>query len=149
LPWRDEEAAPGQPVMALPTTVPQHKPQVLVLAAEEAEAQQLITAMRAYDIDVAATDDLRNAIMLASQQPPDLILIDVPLPDYNLVETVHQLRTVIPIVRTPILALTAIQVPGHQTIWRQAGIATYRPKPISFRNLGALIYAYANQPVRQ
>ena len=95
------------------------------------------------------TDNLSQALTLACEQQPNLILIETPLPDYTLVETVHQLRTVGAAYHTPIAALTTVQVPGHQRLWQQTGIVACLTSPLNFRRLAALVYSYGNPAGQQ
>lgn len=138
LPWQ-ATAAPEN-ALVLGNAPPTH--QLLALTSDAATAQQLTTALRPYAIAVAATDDLRNALTLACQQPPDLLLIEAPLPDYSLLDTVHQLRTVVPTTQAPLLVLTTVQTPGQQALWQQLSVVACLSRPISFKQLATQIHAH-------
>lgn len=147
LPWQAEQndTSPSTSQTNTPPT-PQQQPRLLVLASAEHEKQKFSSALNAYAIDVTVTADLPQALTLACEQHPDLILIETPLPDYTLVETIHQLRTLGAALHTPIVVLTTVLVPGYQTLWQQTGIAACLTSPLNFRRLAALVYQYSGQP---
>lgn len=132
LPWQESEA----PVEAAPDPpVPQPPIRLLTLTTDAAAAQYLTSGLRPYGFEVTATAEVRNAIVLIYQQAPDLLLIEAPLPDYSLLEMVHQLRMITP---APLLVLTTIQTPGQQPLWQQIGAATL-VKPVTFKRLATII----------
>lgn len=141
LPWHEDEAAPGGPsLQANKKAAPQQRTQLLVLTHAENGMQQFSGALSSYAIDVTVTDNLPHALTFACEQQPTLILIETPLPDYTLVETIHQLRTVGASFHTPIAVLTTVQVPGHQMLWQQTGVVACLPSPLNVRRLAALVY---------
>jgi DNA-binding response OmpR family regulator len=126
----------------MPTSEVEQAPRhVVALTTDAAVAQQLITGLRAYGIEVVATAELRNAIALSSPLP-DLLLIDAPLPDYSLLETVHQLRMAVVAPPLPLLVLTTVETPGYQPLWQQVGATATLMRPISFKQLAAFIQAH-------
>ena len=139
LPRQKEEALPAESISTVFDEAT--KIHLLALTSDATTAQQLTTALRIYAIEVTATDDLRNAIALACQQPLDLFLVEAPLPDYTLLDTIHQLRMFIPAPKAPPLILTTVQTPGHEPLWQQLGAVTALHKPISFKQLAAFIHA--------
>lgn len=146
LPWHEDETGPVvAPARATTMPAPQQSARLLVLTSAENGTQKFSGALSAYAIDVTVTDKLSQALTLACEQQPNLILIETPLPDYTLVETVHQLRTVGAAFHTPIAALTTVQVPGHQILWQQTGIVACLTTPLNFRRLAALINSYGHR----
>lgn len=150
LPWYED----GNSTMAsLPRTLApstnQPKPRLFVLASTESEKQKFSSALSAYAIDVTATDSLQQALSLISAQQHDLILIETPLPDYTLVEIVHQLRTTGGALHTPIAVVTTVQAPGYQGLWQQIGIIACLASPVNFRRLAALVNSCRNKSLSQ
>jgi PAS domain S-box-containing protein len=140
LPWHEAETTA---VDLLPAPVSGPLPlRVLALTTDTTAAQQLANGLRPYAIEVTATAEVRNATMLAGQQPPDLLLIEAPLPDYSLLESVHQLRMSTPAPAPPLLVLTTIQTPGQQPLWQQISPTATLVRPISFKRLAARIQTY-------
>lgn len=141
LPWQETPAAAvvGEPSALQP---PVH---LLALTTDATAAQQLTSGLRPYGIEVTATTELRNAIALTNPMPPDLLLIEAPLPDYSLLESVHQLRMITPTPPAPLLVLTTVQTVGYQPLWQQIGATATLVRPISFKRLAALIQTYCRR----
>lgn len=136
LPWQATEA----PAATLAPPYTEHSPyHVIALATDVTVAQQLTNGLRPYHIEVTATAELRHAIALASTTPLDLLLIEAPLPDYSLLEIVHQLRMATPTPPPPLLVLTTVQTAGHEPLWQQVGAMATLVRPLSFKQLATLI----------
>jgi two-component system, cell cycle response regulator DivK len=81
-----------------------------------------------------AVDGL-SGIELALQQRPDVILMDINLPDIDGLEATHRLRMCAEMVATPIIALTANAMHGDRERCLAAGCNGYVPKPITKNEL--------------
>lgn len=150
LPWQDEGDSPlAHSPRPVNRGANQPNARLLVLASTEHEKQKFSSALSTYPIDVTVTDTLQQALNLACEQQPDLILIETPLPDYALVEMIHQLRTVGGAFHTPIAVVTTVQAPGYQVLWQQTGIIACLSSPINFRRLAALVDSYSSKAVNQ
>lgn len=75
-----------------------------------------------------------NAIDLARQHQPDLILTDINLPDLSGYEIATMLRSDPRFATTPIVALTAMGYSGH-SMAMAAGITGYLTKPVDVERL--------------
>lgn len=145
LPWHEDETGPVvSPARAPTLPAPQQSTRLLVLTSAENGTQKFRGDLSAYAIDVTVTDNLPQALTFACEQQPTFILIETPLPDYTLVETVHQLRTAGAAFHTPIAVLATVQVPSHQILWQQSGIVACLTSPLNFQRLAALVYSYGN-----
>jgi CheY-like chemotaxis protein len=65
-----------------------------------------------------------QAIRLAAEHTPDLVLLDLRLPDMDGVDVVGELTGI------PVVALSALQLPADDSKLRAAGFAGYLEKPI-------------------
>jgi two-component system, cell cycle response regulator DivK len=77
-----------------------------------------------------------EAIVLATEQAPDLVLMDIQLPDLDGVETLRRLRTDARTATIPVLAVTAQAMQGDRERFLAAGFDGYVAKPV---NIGELI----------
>ncbi len=75
------------------------------------------------------------ALALAADQPPDVVLMDIGLPDQSGVEAMHRLRADPAIRTTPVLAVTASAMVGDRERFIAAGFDDYLAKPIRTREL--------------
>ncbi|MBI5953747.1 MAG: PAS domain S-box protein [Chloroflexi bacterium] len=80
-----------------------------------------------------------EAIEKAREQKPALILMDIQMPDMNGFETIKRLRELPEFGSTPIIALTALAMPGDRERCLEAGANEYLTKPVSLKTLAELI----------
>ena len=87
-----------------------------------------------YDAIEATTG--AEAVELAAERTPDLVLMDIQLPDFDGVEALHRLRTDVRTAAIPVLAVTAQAMQGDRERFLAAGFDGYVAKPV---NIGELI----------
>jgi two-component system cell cycle response regulator DivK len=73
----------------------------------------------------------RRAIELAREHRPDLVLMDVQLPDFDGVEALRRLRADDRTVSIPVLAVTAQAMEGDRERFLAAGFDGYVSKPVN------------------
>ena len=76
-----------------------------------------------------ATSGIR-AVELATEHGPDLVLMDIQLPDVDGVETLRRLRVDDRTASIPIVALTAQAMHGDRERFLNAGFDGYLSKPV-------------------
>ena len=82
-----------------------------------------------YEVQTATTG--REALELVQKQPPDLIVLDVMLPDVDGLEVCRTLRQQAPSRRIPILMLTARGEEIDRVVGFELGADDYVSKPFS------------------
>lgn len=83
-----------------------------------------------------------EAIALASEHLPDVVLMDLRLPDADGTEAVRTLRTQPRTAAIPVVALTALRL-NHLEVWlADAGFAGYIAKPIDVEKLPDLVRGF-------
>ena len=90
-------------------------------------------------VEIAASGD--QALKLASEQTPDLIILDLNLPVLGGLEVCRLLRTRPTTARTPIIMLTARTTESDRVQGLDAGADDYITKPFSPRELAARVRA--------
>ena len=123
---------------------PEAKDRPIILLIEDTkEAAAMVTdylQMAGYQVLTAR--EALTGIDLARRVRPDLILMDIHLPGMDGLEATRRLR-VDPDFRTlPIIALTALAMPGDRERCLAAGATDYVTKPISLKKLAAMIEEY-------
>jgi two-component system, cell cycle response regulator DivK len=76
-----------------------------------------------------------EAIQLAAEHAPDLVLMDVHLPDIDGVHTLRRLRADERTAAIPVLAVTAQAMHGDRERLLAAGFDGYISKPVNIREL--------------
>jgi CheY-like chemotaxis protein len=83
-----------------------------------------------------------SGLKLAKEKHPDLILLDVQMPGMDGFEVVSNLRANKDTVDTPVIALTALAMPGDRERCISAGMNDYISKPIQLKNLTKMMDLY-------
>ncbi len=93
---------------------------------------------------VSKASDGQTALSLAAEQKPDLILLDVMLPDMDGFQVVRQLKQDPLTSQIPVVAVTAMARSLDEQLALQAGYDDYLRKPYDLESLEAMIYRYLN-----
>lgn len=133
---------------ALPGTPQSEQPSPLILLAEDNEANisTLIDYLQIQEFKVIVARNGLEAVQQAMQQQPDLILMDIQMPEMDGLEATRLIRTHAPTATTPIIALTALAMPGDRERCLAAGANEYVTKPIGLKKLLNLIQEFMNLP---
>jgi two-component system cell cycle response regulator DivK len=88
-----------------------------------------------------------QAVDMASEHMPDLVLMDIQLPDLDGVQALHRLRADARTARIPVLALTAQAMRGDRERFLAAGFDGYLSKPVDVRELIGTVREHCARPV--
>jgi two-component system, cell cycle response regulator DivK len=80
-----------------------------------------------------------RAVELAVEHGPDLVLMDIQLPDIDGVETLGRLRADESTAAIPVVALTAQAMEGDHERFLRAGFDGYVSKPVDIAGLVATV----------
>jgi two-component system, cell cycle response regulator DivK len=89
-----------------------------------------------------------RAVELATEHEPDLVLMDIQLPDIDGVEALRRLRANARTASTPVLALTAQAMEGDRERFLEAGFDGYVSKPVDIVELVATVRQHCDGRVR-
>lgn len=89
--------------------------------------------LRNEGFDVVEATDGKEAIRKAEKEKPDVVLMDMRLPDMSGYEAVAILRKRLPAL--PIIAVTADALPGDREWCLNLGCIDYFSKPIRYREV--------------
>ena len=87
---------------------------------------------------IEATTGL-EAVDMASEHMPDLVLMDVQLPDLDGVQALHRLRANTSTATIPVLALTAQAMQGDRERFLAEGFDGYMSKPVNVQELIGIV----------
>jgi two-component system, cell cycle response regulator DivK len=86
--------------------------------------------LNAEGFEVEEADNALDGIDIATANPPDLILMDIAMPDVNGLEATNRIRRIPHIANITIVALTANAMQGDREMILEAGCDGYISKPI-------------------
>lgn len=104
------------------------------------ELVKRVLEVEGYEVMEAANGQI--GLTKAIQHPPDLILMDINLPEMDGYAVTAQLRTMSTLVNTPIVALTANVMRGDREKSLNAGCDGYIRKPIDIDKLPNQVATY-------
>lgn len=112
---------------------------ILIVEDERAVARGLEYALQAEGFEVSCAETGQSALDLTRTKNPQLILLDLRLPDISGFDVCRQLRK--DGLRQPILMLTALDEPIDKVLGLELGADDYVVKPYNLRELIARIRA--------
>jgi len=127
-----------------PTASPQSTaPHRHVLLAEDNEANvaTLLDYLEAQGYSLTLARNGLEAVEKAKTEKPDLILMDIQMPDMDGLEATQRIRAIPELMTVPIIALTALAMPGDRERCLSAGANDYLTKPVSLKKLKRAIEA--------
>jgi PAS domain S-box-containing protein len=147
LPWE-----PGVPEIPMSVSAPsierprdsqvvRRTDEPLILIADDNELNSSILRdyleVSGYQVDVA--QDGGEALAQARERRPALILMDIQMPGIDGMEAIRRMRADPSLRDIPIIALTALAMPGDREQCLEAGADAYLAKPVGLRELLKLI----------
>ncbi len=117
-------------------------PTVLIVEDNERNMRLMRLLLRPHGYDLLEATDGREALGIVEHHTPDIILVDIQLPDVDGLEITRQLRQEERFAKTPIVALTAYAMPGDREMFLRAGCTGYVAKPIDTRAFPEIVAAY-------
>ena len=87
-----------------------------------------------------------EAVDLARKHRPDLILMDIQLPEVSGLEVTQWLKDDEELREIPVIAITAFAMKGDEEKIRQGGCEAYLSKPISIVKFIETIRLYLHEP---
>ena len=90
-----------------------------------------------YDVVEARSGE--EGLLVAAEQPPDLVLMDLQLPGIDGTETLHRMRQDGLVPGVPVVAVTAFAMTADRERASVAGFDGYVEKPISVRALAGQV----------
>ena len=120
---------------------------VLIIEDEVDAAELFAEMMRVSGFHVLKTSSSAPAIGMMAAEKPDVVLLDVMMPDVSGLDILRQMREDPALASIPVVIVSAQSMPADIQHGLEAGAFTYLTKPVGFLELKeAVERALGNQP---
>ena len=123
-------------------------PQILVVEDNEKNMKLFRDVLLATGHRTLEATTGGQAVELATTHTPDLVLMDIQLPDIGGVEALGRLRADARTASLPVVALTAQAMEGDRERFLAAGFDGYLSKPVNVADLIATVKRYCERAGR-
>lgn len=113
---------------------------ILIVEDNDLSRDVLVRRLAKSGYDVRAAGDGRQGLAMVDVHRPDLILMDLGLPEIDGWECIRRLRTTDHTRHIPIIAITAHALVGDREAALAAGCDDFDAKPIDFKGLLARMH---------
>ena len=104
---------------------------VLVVEDNELNMKLFHDLLEVHGYNIIQTKDGMDALRLAREHKPDLILMDIQLPEVSGLEVTKWIKEDDDLKSIPVIAVTAFAMKGDEEKIREGGCEAYIAKPIS------------------
>jgi DNA-binding response OmpR family regulator len=116
-------------------TDPQPQKTVMIIEDEPDAAEMFAEMMRVNGFRVLKMFSSAPAMPLIAQEKPDIIILDVMMPDISGLEVLRYMRHEPTLTSIPVIVVSAKSMPSDIKIGIEAGASMYLTKPVGFLDL--------------
>jgi len=117
---------------------------VLVVEDNELNMKLFHDLLEAHGYNILQTKDGMEALRMAREHRPDLILMDIQLPEVSGLEVTKWIKEDDTLKSIPVIAVTAFAMKGDEEKIREGGCEAYIAKPISVANFIQTVQQFLN-----
>lgn len=119
----------------LEQSAPRKKSRILVVDDSAINRSVLRAMLESAGFEVVEADRAKEGIAMAQAAPPQLILMDIRMPDMNGLDATRVLRNDPRTITTPVIAVSAQAMTGDRQLALDAGCVAYVTKPVARQEL--------------
>jgi CheY-like chemotaxis protein len=123
------------------------KPLILVVEDNPTSAKGLSEYLLFKGLRVEWASNAIDGIALAERLLPSLVVMDIQMPGVDGLEAIRRIRLLPTIKEVPIIALTALAMPGDRERCLKEGATEYVTKPVALNDFFRLIVSLLNRTV--
>jgi two-component system, cell cycle response regulator DivK len=116
-------------------------PTILIVEDNEENRDSLSRRLQRRGFAIVTAADGKIGVAMAQSEKPDLVLMDMNMPELDGWEATRQIKAAAETHDLPVIALTAHAMSGDRERALGAGCADYHTKPVDFPKLLAQIEA--------
>jgi two-component system cell cycle response regulator DivK len=117
---------------------------VLIVEDNELNMKLFNDLLEAHGYATVQTQDGMEALKIARERRPDLIVMDIQLPEVSGLEVTKWLKEDDSLRKIPVIAVTAFAMKGDEEKIREGGCEDYISKPISVTKFLETVQKYLN-----
>ncbi|MRG72896.1 response regulator [Alphaproteobacteria bacterium HT1-32] len=117
---------------------------ILIVEDNELNMKLFNDLLQAHGYETLQSKDGKEALKLARDNMPDLILMDIQLPEISGLEITRMLKEDPGLKHIPVIAVTAFAMKGDEEKIREGGCEGYIAKPISVANFLETVASFLN-----
>ncbi len=117
---------------------------VLVVEDNELNMKLFHDLLEAHGYNILQTKDGMDALRIAREHVPDLILMDIQLPEVSGLEVTKWIKEDENLKSIPVIAVTAFAMKGDEEKIRDGGCEAYIAKPISVTSFLETVRKFLN-----
>lgn len=118
---------------------------ILIVEDNDLNMKLFNDLLEANGYQTVQTKDGREVLGLARSEQPDLILMDIQLPEISGLEITRMLKDDSDLKRIPVIAVTAFAMKGDEEKIREGGCEGYIAKPISVASFLQTVARFLDQ----
>lgn len=126
------------------TSNKQHSVSILIVDDHIPSLQAFAEYLASKGYHLIFAQNGKEAVEQTRKAYPDLILMDIQLPEMNGLEAIRHIRSDDTIKTIPIIAVTALVMPGDRERCLDAGATAYLSKPVKLQELHTIIEKLLN-----
>jgi CheY-like chemotaxis protein len=112
---------------------------ILIVDDNEANISSMWDYLKSRGYRLLSAHNGQAAVDLANAEKPNLILMDIQMPEMDGLEAIKIIRTNPELIAIPIIALTALAMTGDRERCLQVGATEYLTKPVKLKHLSETI----------
>jgi two-component system cell cycle response regulator DivK len=116
---------------------------VLIVEDNELNMKLFNDLLKAHGYDTVQARNGLDGIEFAREHRPDLILMDIQLPEVSGIDVIRWLKEDQDLRAIPVVAITAFAMKGDEERIRESGCEAYLSKPISVSKFLDTVRSYA------
>ena len=118
------------------------KKTVLIVEDNELNMKLFNDLLEAHNIATLQTKDGREVLEIVREHLPDLIIMDIQLPEVSGLEVTKWLKAEDALKHIPVVAVTAFAMKGDERKIREVGCDDYISKPISVSHFMEVVHKH-------
>jgi CheY-like chemotaxis protein len=110
-------------------------PKILIVEDNEDNRDSLGRQLEHNGFEIVTARNGKEGVALAQSEKPDLVLMDMHMPELDGWEATRQIKAVVETQNLPVIALTAHSMAGDRDRAIEVGCAEYHTKPVDLPTL--------------